>query len=247
MARRLKPTLIDYVVIAINPALIMVLIGSLVYFLLEMFYQGQYPERLHVCLSLFVFAAVLIGRISIEEGWERASMFALPLFVVIVLAMLRFVTYRNSQLAVIGWLINLGLIAITWWFAHMLTWDCTVIDEAEDASGEGLLETSRTGRLRSRCCSGTSSAQSGRSHRRRQPIRSCRQSLTPMTANRGGSGMSSGGGGRMRRACGSFTFRSPRCRCSAWGRRSFRSQTSAAGAMRSDCCASTSPRGLASC
>ncbi len=72
MARRLQPTLIDYVVIAINPALIMVLIGSLVYFLLEMFYQGQYPERLHFCLTMFVFAAVLICRISIEEGWEQA-------------------------------------------------------------------------------------------------------------------------------------------------------------------------------
>ena len=47
MPRRIEPTLMDYVVIAVNPALIIVLINSLVYFLLEMFYQGQYPERLH--------------------------------------------------------------------------------------------------------------------------------------------------------------------------------------------------------
>ena len=71
MPRRIQPTLMDYVVIAINPALIIVLINSLVYFLLEMFYQGQYPERLHFCLSLFIFGAVLIARISMEEGREH--------------------------------------------------------------------------------------------------------------------------------------------------------------------------------
>jgi hypothetical protein len=37
----------DYVVIAISPALIMALVGSLVFFLLRVFYQGEYQERLH--------------------------------------------------------------------------------------------------------------------------------------------------------------------------------------------------------
>ncbi len=141
MASRLKPTLIDYVVIAINPALIMVLIGSLVYFLLEMFYQGQYPERLHVCLGLFVFAAVLIGRLSIEEGWEKAILYSIVLGFLTFLAMCKFVVYKDPRLAAVGMAINIGLISITWWFAQKLTWDCTVIDEAEDASGEGLLQT----------------------------------------------------------------------------------------------------------
>ena len=141
MARRLQPTLIDYVVIAINPALIMVLIGSLVYFLLEMFYQGQYPERLHLCLTMFVFAAVLICRISIEEGWERALPFGVILALAICAAMHRFVVYKDPRLAPIGWLINYSIIAITWWFAYKLTWDCTLIDESQDASGEGLLQT----------------------------------------------------------------------------------------------------------
>jgi hypothetical protein len=141
MARRLQPTLIDYVVIAINPALIMVLIGSLVYFLLEMFYQGQYPERLHFCLTMFVFAAVLICRISIEEGWERALPFGVILALAICAAMHRFVVYKDPRLAPIGWLINYSIIAITWWFAYKLTWDCTLIDESQDASGEGLLQT----------------------------------------------------------------------------------------------------------
>ena len=48
MARRLQQTLADYLVIAISPALIMLLVGSLVFFLLRVFYQGSFPERLMV-------------------------------------------------------------------------------------------------------------------------------------------------------------------------------------------------------
>src|SRR5262249_48706324 len=39
-----------------------------------------------------------------------------------------------------GWAVNLGLIALIWWCAHRLTWDCTLIDETADSSGVGLLE-----------------------------------------------------------------------------------------------------------
>src|SRR5438477_1266359 len=138
MPRRIQPTLMDYLVIAINPALIIVLIGSLVYFLLEMLYQGQYPGRLHYCLTLFIVGAVLIGRISIEEGWERASIVALAMAVVISAAMHKFVVYRGTNFEQWGWLINYGLIGLAWWCAHKLTWDCTLMDETQDASGEGL-------------------------------------------------------------------------------------------------------------
>ena len=73
MSRRLFPTLADYVIVAINPALVMTLVGSLVYFLLEMLYQGNYPERLHFSLTMFVFAIVLVSRIAMEEGFEHAA------------------------------------------------------------------------------------------------------------------------------------------------------------------------------
>jgi hypothetical protein len=36
-------------------------------------------------------------------------------------------------------LVNLGLIALIWWSAHKLTWDCTHIDEKRESSGRGLL------------------------------------------------------------------------------------------------------------
>ena len=47
MARsRLRGTLVDYLVAAIEPALIMVMVGSLMFFLLDMWYSGEYLERL---------------------------------------------------------------------------------------------------------------------------------------------------------------------------------------------------------
>jgi hypothetical protein len=56
-------------------ALIMALVGSLVYFLIEVMYVGEYQARLMYVFALFVFAAVLIARISIEEGIRATTRF----------------------------------------------------------------------------------------------------------------------------------------------------------------------------
>lgn len=140
MPRRLHQTLADYVVIAISPALIMLLVGSLVYFLLAVFYQGQDQFRLHWVMTCFVFAAVLIARISIEEGFERAVVFAAPLALLVGIAANRFMEIQGTWVDHVGWIVNFALIGVIWWCAHKLTWDCTVIDDAEDASGEGLMQ-----------------------------------------------------------------------------------------------------------
>lgn len=145
MATRYNKTLADYLVIAVSPALIMTLVGSLVFFLLQLFYQGNYLWRLHYILSLFIFAAVLIGRISIEEGRERAALFALPLAAATLIAIFRFVQFQGSLLGPFNFVINFGLIALIWWCADRLTWDCTMIDEAESSSGEGLLDAAGLG------------------------------------------------------------------------------------------------------
>jgi hypothetical protein len=141
MARRLDKTLADYLVIAISPALIMTLIGSLVFFLVQVFYSGQYVARLHYILTLFIFAAVLIGRISIEEGAERAALFAIPLGIATFLAIEKFAQIQGVPLAPLSDVINVGLIGLIWWSAHKLTWDCTMIDEHEPDAGEGVLES----------------------------------------------------------------------------------------------------------
>ena len=58
MAKRLYMTNADYVAIAISPALVMTLVGSLVFFLIEVLYVGDYQARLTYAFGLFVFAAV---------------------------------------------------------------------------------------------------------------------------------------------------------------------------------------------
>ena len=129
-------TTADYVTIAVSPALIMALVGSLVYFLIEVLYVGEYQARLMYVFALFVFAAVLVARISIESGAEYASLFALPLGLATFFVLLRFVEHPSPFSS----LINIGLMCVVWWCAHKLTWDCTLIDDDEDSSGEGLMQ-----------------------------------------------------------------------------------------------------------
>ena len=66
MARpKLDKTLADYMAIAITPALIMLLTGSLVWFLAELGYDGGRPTRIRWILFWFVIGAVLVARIAI--------------------------------------------------------------------------------------------------------------------------------------------------------------------------------------
>ena len=146
MSRRPPQTLTDYVLIGLNPALIMLLVGSLVFFLLEAFYHGAYDFRLRFIFAMYVMGIVSVSRISIEEGSGYASMFGAPLAVVAAMAMGRFVTIDIVSTG-FSTLLNWSLLGLVWWSANKLTWDCTVIDENEDASGQGLLQAMGIDRL----------------------------------------------------------------------------------------------------
>ena len=132
MSRRAPETLADYLVVAICPALIMLLVGSLMYFLVEVFYQGEYKGRLLWVMAMFVLGIVGIARISMEEGLAYASLFGAALAGAIALALMQFVKD--------GLVIGGPIMALVWWAAHKLTWDCTLIDDAQDVSGQGLLQ-----------------------------------------------------------------------------------------------------------
>src|SRR5437764_716541 len=137
---REPPTVADYVITALSPALIMGLVGSLAFFLLEVGYQGQYSGRLAYTLFFFVFGAVLIARIAITIDASRAWFYGLALGGAVFLAMLKYVEYpRGSSAEAFGWLINFGIIVVVWWSSNKLTWDCTYIDEKEEDTGRGLM------------------------------------------------------------------------------------------------------------
>ena len=122
MARRTPETLVDWLVVGIAPFLIMLLVGSLVFYLVEVFYQGEYPLRLLWVLGLFVMAIVCIARISMEEGAAYASLYAVPLAGAVGLAVATFVEVRGP-LSALGPSLNWLLMGIVWWSAHKLTWD----------------------------------------------------------------------------------------------------------------------------
>jgi hypothetical protein len=126
-----QKTLADYLAIAIAPVLIMALVGSLTFFLLGLVYNGEHEGRLRWVLFWFVLASVLVSRISIEQGSEHATLYGGALAVVTALWILRFVDFAIGALC---------LLAVIWWCSSKLTWDCTLVDDDEDASGEGLLQ-----------------------------------------------------------------------------------------------------------
>lgn len=131
MARK-QQTLADYVVTALSPLLIMLLVGSLTFFLLEIIYVGDRKERVQWVLFWFVFATVLIARIGIEQGRAHAAVYAAGMAVACGLFAAKFLPQYLTGVAV--------LLLVIWWCADKLTWDCTFIDDGEDASGAGLLQ-----------------------------------------------------------------------------------------------------------
>ena len=140
--KRLQPTLGDYLAIAVGPLLIGLLVGSMVFLLIEAFYEGQFGGRLQFIMAWFVVGAVGISRISIEEGREHAALFAVPLGILVAIAAWRYVEF-SGPLQAFSPLVSIGLVALIWWSTDCLTWDCTVLDEddTDGDAGVGLLET----------------------------------------------------------------------------------------------------------
>jgi hypothetical protein len=132
-------SLIDIAAVVVSPALVMLMVGSLTFFLITVLYQGAYPDRLLYTFFVFVFGAVLIARISIQFGRARAGLYAAGLGGACFLAMMAFVKYPSGIMATLGPVLNLGLMALVWWAADKLTWDCTHFDDDRKASGKGVL------------------------------------------------------------------------------------------------------------
>lgn len=128
-----RPTMADYVTIALSPGLIMVMIVSLVFFLLAVLYRGEYAERLHNILFFFVFGIVLVARLSMDSAFaDRAPLYGAVLALLTAAGMGKFV---GSD-----WPINTALIALAWWLSYQLTYSCTYIDEKAENTGAGVLQ-----------------------------------------------------------------------------------------------------------
>jgi hypothetical protein len=137
-------SLADFVGIALAPALVMCLVGTLVLFLLEVCYSGDYVERMRWTMFFFVFGIVLVCRMAMlpdvaDRTWLYGGFLAAGTWV----CLQTFVEYpHDSLIRALSPLINLLLIAIVWWSSGKLVRDCTSVDEDADMSGEGLLQAS---------------------------------------------------------------------------------------------------------
>jgi Domain of unknown function (DUF4129) len=131
MARnRSRGTLVDYLVAAIAPGLIMIMVSSLMFFLLDIAFDEALLDRLHWVLFWFVFGIVLITRISMQMGTEMAKGYGALLGGAVALVATVLAGFQPFLLVVMG---------IVWWATHNLTFDCTLLEEDQD-SGVGLLQ-----------------------------------------------------------------------------------------------------------
>lgn len=145
LGRRKRETFLDktfnrVLMEIVGPILIIAMVGALVFFLIEIFYRGPHSARLGWVLGLFTIASVLVSRISIEAGIERALMFGSALAVATFIVTLKLVDFEYGNFAFLEPLVVLAFIAVVMWCANRLTWDCTMIDESRDVSSIGLTE-----------------------------------------------------------------------------------------------------------
>lgn len=136
---RFKLPLVDVASIVVAPVLVMLMTGSLVFFLIEVFQHGRFEGRLHWTFGFFVFGAVLVARIAITQSKWKATAYGLVLGGACFIACMAFVEYEKGIWQAVGPLLNIGMIALVWWAANKLTWDCTHLDESRKASGRGVL------------------------------------------------------------------------------------------------------------
>lgn len=127
-------TAAEYAAIALAPILIFIMISSLANFLMLILYHGQYGQRVSWTILMSTMGAVALARIAIEQSRAYSMGYAFALGAATFIGMTRFV---GSPLFC---LFILGLIG---YLADRIVHDCTIIDESQDSSGSGLIDSGR--------------------------------------------------------------------------------------------------------
>ena len=139
MSKRHQMTISDYAVMAVCPSLIVLLLSSLVYFLILCAYQGTYSGRIGYIWFMFILGAVNIARLSIEESRKYTLVYSAALGLATFFVLSRFQSISGPAAAFAPF-VNAFLIGVVWLLADRITYDCTLIDDDDDASGQGLLD-----------------------------------------------------------------------------------------------------------
>jgi len=139
LSKRHRLTISDYAVVALCPSLIVLLLSSLVYFVILCVYQGGYSSRLGYIWFMFILGTVNIARLSIEQSRAYATGYAAVLGIATFFVLSRFQTLSGNA-AALAPVVNFLVLAGVWFLADRITYDCTLIDDDDDASGQGLLD-----------------------------------------------------------------------------------------------------------
>jgi hypothetical protein len=137
--RRQHAETIDYLLVGLSPALIICMICSLVFYLLTVLYDGPFTIRLMYLLGLYSGAMVLVARIAIEQSRAYALGYMLALGGATLLVVPPF--FFNGRPDPLTYALLVGLLVLIGWLADRITFDCTLIDDRQDASGQGLLQS----------------------------------------------------------------------------------------------------------
>lgn len=116
------------------PLLIFIMISSLAQFFVLLFYEGGFGSRVSWILLMFTMGSVALARLSIEQSREYSIGYAIALGIAAFVVMTGFVSNPIANLFI------LGLIG---YLSDLIVHDCTLIDEDEDSSGQGLIDAGR--------------------------------------------------------------------------------------------------------
>ncbi|MGB1926836.1 MAG: hypothetical protein ACPHL6_09905, partial [Rubripirellula sp.] len=129
-----QKTVADYAAIAVAPVLIFFMISSLANFFTIMFYHGAFPTRISWIVMMYTLGTVAVARVAIEQDRGYSLGYAAVLGLVAFLSMIRFL---DSTIFIIF------ILAVIGYLSDAIVRDCTLIDEAEDSSDQGLIDSGK--------------------------------------------------------------------------------------------------------
>lgn len=138
--KKARPESLDFFLAAIAPIFIIGMIGSLVYFIIMVCYEGPFQIRLMWILGLYTVAAVLIARIAIEQSRQLAFAYMFALGGATLFVAPQFMTV-TGPLAFLSFPILIGLLVLVAVLADRITFDCTSMNEQVQSTGVGLLQS----------------------------------------------------------------------------------------------------------
>jgi len=132
--RTLDKTFLDHLGLWIAPVLVVLFVGSFVFFLVEISDSSSGAWHLKWTMFWFVVGAVLVSRISIQFGSERAALYGMGLGAAAAVKLTGQFGY--------GWF-TLVFMLLVWWATSRLVWNTTVVEELDQEETPTFLSQMR--------------------------------------------------------------------------------------------------------